>query len=501
MTDIKETTEQVKPNIADDYQKMLDESLTQSSEPKKGDVVEGEIININESYIFVNLGGKVDAIANREDFKNKDGELTLKVGDKLSGFIVEINDSSINIARSLSKSNVDRSAIKDAFSNKIPIVGKVTAKVKGGYSVNLVGVRAFCPVSQIDLRPSDNAELYVGKTFDFLIIEFEDRGRNIIVSRKAILDAEQRANKEALLSTLNVGDTVKGVVRRFTNFGAFVDLGGYEGLLHVSEISWAHVARPEDILGENQEIEVKILALANDKISLSLKQLEPNPFENALNELNEGDDKEVKILRLHPFGAFVEITPGVEGLIPVSEMALGRIIKHPKDVLKVGDIVEARILRINANDQKISLSMKALQPDPWTDVDTKIKEGEIVEGIVETNTKHGVFITIFEGLTGLLPISRIREGEDFHTGDKIEIMITRINAPDKRISLNYKDAPPEEERPRYNRDSNNRGGGNNSNSSSYGDRRPRNPRRGDQSWKKFATEDKAVPEDNPFFDL
>lgn len=185
MTDVK-ATDQVKANIAEDYQKMLDQSLTQTSKQKKGDVVEGEIININESDIFVNLGGKVDGIAARADFADKDGNLELKIGDKLSGFIVEINDSCITIARSLSKTNVDRSALKDAFINKLPVNGKVTAKVKGGYSVDLLGVRAFCPVSQIDVRPSDNAELYVGKTFDFRVIEFEERGRNIIASRKAI---------------------------------------------------------------------------------------------------------------------------------------------------------------------------------------------------------------------------------------------------------------------------------------------------------------------------
>ncbi|MBN2829342.1 MAG: S1 RNA-binding domain-containing protein [Candidatus Cloacimonetes bacterium] len=497
MTDVKATTEQVKSNVADDYQKMLDQSLTQSSEPRKGDVVEGEIININDSYIFVNLGGKVDAIAAREDYQDKDGTLKVAIGDKLSGFIVDINESSITIARSLSKSNVDKSAIKDAFINKIPVEGKVTSKVKGGYSVSLLGVRAFCPVSQIDLRPSDNAELYVGKSFEFMIIEFEDRGRNIIVSRKAVLDAEISAGKDAVLSKLNPGDVVKGIVKRFTNFGAFIDLGGYEGLLHVSEISWAHVAKPEDVLAENQEIEVKILAMDNDKISLSLKQLEINPFEKALSDLNEGDDCEVKVLRLHPFGAFVEIKPGVEGLIPVSELAMGRMIKHPKDVLSVGDIVEARILKIIPSEQKISLSMKALQPDPWADVDSKIKEGDIVEGTVETNTKHGVFVTIAQGLTGLLPISRIREGEQYHTGDKVELAITRINVQDRRISLNYTDAPADEEKPRFKKDFSEQ---NNENHGNW-DKKSRTPRRNDQSWKKFASEERDIPDDNPFKDL
>ncbi len=494
MTDVK-ATDQVKTNTADDYQKMLEKSFTQPTKQRKGDVVEGEIININENDIFVNLGGKVDGIAARADFADKDGNLELKIGDKLSGFIVEIKDSCISIARSLSKTNVDRSALKDAFINKLPVNGKVTAKVKGGYSVDLLGVRAFCPVSQIDVRPSDNAELYVGKTFDFRVIEFEERGRNIIASRKAILDEEQAAMKAKLLENLNEGDVIEGTVRRFTNFGAFVDLGGYEGLLHVSEISWAHVAKPEDVLEANQKIEVKIIGLQKDKISLSLKQLQANPFEQALSELNEGDDKEVKVLRLHPFGAFVEIMPGVEGLIPVSEMARGRIIKHPKDVLTSGDIVEARILRIDPNNQKISLSMKALQPDPWANVAEAIKEGDVIEGIVETNTKHGVFVTIREGLTGLLPISRIKEGEQFNTGDKIELRITRINVEDKRISLNYVDAPDEPEKPRFRRNNQDR----DNNNRDF--RRPRNNRRGDQSWRKFATDNADVPEDNPFADL
>lgn len=495
--------------MQEEYKKMLEESFARSSEINRGDVVEGQIISITDNLIFVSLGGKYDAYAEVEDYR-ENGTLPLQVGDTLKGFVISVKDGEIVISKSLSKkvAQVDRSEVRNAFEAHIPVKGKVFAQVKGGFSVDILGARSFCPFSQIDIRPADDPQIYLNQSYDFMIIEFSENGRNIIVSRKVILDLAYQEKKESVMSQLEVGKVMKGRVMRFASFGAFIDLGGIEGLLHVSEISWNRVERPEEVLKAGEEVDVKIIRLEGDKISLSMKALTENPMEAAYQELKEGEIVKCRILRLQPFGAFAELSPGVEGLIPVSEMSRIRRVHHPKEILHEGDLVEVQILRVDAEARKLSLSLKALEKDPWDEIDTIAVAGQEINGYVENVSNFGVFVTIQEGVTGLLPRSRMRSSVVMNPGEAVTLRVSAVDKEHRRISLDFVDALPENEQdaPRNNNRDDNRGRfqdrNNNQGNNDRGDRKQRGRGgRENEDWKRYATETKDMSEDNPFNDL
>lgn len=482
--------------LREDYLRLLEESFQNNAEFKKGDVVEAPIVSINENYIIVNLGGKFDAYADVSDFADEKGVLGYAVGDTLKGYIVDSNDQGFVIGKSLTKQHVDKKSLLDAFERKIPVSGKVYAVTKGGFNVDVLGARAFCPASQIALRGAENNEAYIGRTMDFLVIECSESCRRVVVSRRQLQEAQEQEKRAAALEQLSIGSVVTGTVMRMTSFGAFVDLGGVEGLMHVSEISWQHVSRPQEVLKIGQQVEVKILDIKGDKIALSMKALQENTFTAALSEIKEGDTINCRVLRLHSFGAFAEIKPGVEGLIPISEMSRSRNISHPREVVKEQDYVEVQILRIDPETQKISLSLKALQADPWDNIDELAPLEKPFEGIVESSTNYGVFVTITEGITGLLPRSRIRKTDNFNPGDPITLMVTAVDKENHRVTLDYIDRSPDEvveERPR--REYENR----EQQDYSRGPRRGRS--RADEEWRKYANQKVTPADDNPFKDL
>jgi len=483
--------------LKEDYLRLLEESFQQTAEFNKGDVIEGVIASISDTFIVINLGGKFDAYADKNEYADENGTLTLAVGDTLKGFIVDRNDQGFVIGKSLTKQFVNKDGIKDAFEQKIPVQGKVYAVTKGGFSVDILGARAFCPMSQISHRMTDDTGQFIGKTMDFEIIECSENCRKLVVSRRILEEKVHEEKRAKAMENLAVDAVVKGKVMRITNFGAFVDLGGVEGLLHVSEISWHHITKPQDALEPGQEIEVKILKINEDKISLSMRALQENPFALAMKEIKEGDIISCRVLRLHNFGAFVELKPGVEGLIPVSEMSRTRMVGHPKEVVKEGDFVEVQILRIDEQNQKISLSLKALQKDPWDEIDDVVTVGKEFTGMIESSTNFGLFVTIADGITGLLPRSRIRKKETYKAGDEITLSVTAIDKEQHRITLDYTDAAdfpvePEEFQRREPRDFGNR------------DRdRDQKPRRGkdkNEEWRRYASQ-KPDADDNPFKDL
>ncbi len=483
--------------MKEEYLRMLEESFQNTAEFKKGDVVEAPIVSIDDNYIIVNLGGKFDAYAEVGEFSNDKGKLALKVGDILRGYIVESNDQGFVIGKSLTKQYVDKQSLLDAYERKIPVSGKVYAVTKGGYNVDVLGARAFCPGSQISLRNQEDSAQLIGRTMDFRVIECTESCRRVVVSHRILEEEEEQQRKDAALEKLSVGAVVTGTVMRLTNFGAFIDLDGIEGLMHVSEISWQHVGKPQDLLQVGQQLEVKILEIKGDKIALSLKALQENPFESALKELKEGDIINCRILRLHNFGAFAEIKPGVEGLIPISEMSRNRNISHPRELLKDGDYVEVQILRIDPDTHKISLSLKALQADPWDEIDSLVQIGSPFEGSVESSTNFGVFVTISTGITGLLPRSRIRKTDVFKSGDLVTMLITAIDKENRRITLDYTDRAPGELVEIHHR------------ADEHHDQRDhasRPPRRGvksrsDEEWRRYANQKVSPPDDNPFKDL
>jgi len=491
--------------MREEYLRLLEESFQTTAEFKKGDVVEAPIISIGDHHMILSLGGKFDAYAEIGEFANDNGELPYAVGDSVKGYIVESNDQGFVIGKSLTKQYVDKNQLLDAFERKIPVAGKVYAVTKGGFNVDVLGARAFCPASQISLRGGDSNVDYIGKTMDFVVIECSENCRRVVVSHRQLMEAEEMEKKAAALCKLNVGDVVTGTVARMTSFGAFVELGGIEGLMHVSEISWQHVVKPQDVLKQGQEVEVKILDIKGEKLSLSMKALLENPFDQLVKELKEGDTINCRVLRLHNFGAFAEIKPGVEGLIPISEMSRSRNVSHPREVLKEGDFVEVQILRIDPDTQKISLSLRALQEDPWDQIDEVVKIETPFTGKVESSTNFGVFVTIAEGITGLLPRSRVREKDNFKPGDEVELMVTAIDRDSHRLTLDYTDRQPGEVVEQRRRFDDRRSDDRRSDDrrDSYDPSRP--PRRGrsraDEEWRRYASQKVSPPDDNPFKDL
>lgn len=486
----------------DDFGKLLDESFIDMSKLKEGDVVQGEIINVNDSYIFISIGGKFDAYAEKIEYEDKNGNLKYKIGDQLKGFIVKKTDTDIVVSKSLTRNYVDRTALKEAFDQKIPVKGKITATVKGGFSVEILGVRAFCPLSQIDIIiPRDPAE-FKGKKFDFEITEVNDNFRNIIVSRKALLSKELQEKKKEIMEKIQEGNVVKGVISRLTDFGAFIDLGGVDGLLHVSQISWARIEKPSDVLKIGEEVEVKIIKVDGDRISLSIKELTKNPLEETINELKEGEVVKCRVLRNEAFGSFVEIKPGVEGLIPISEMLLGRRVNNPSEVVEVGDLVEAQILKVNIPEKKISLSLKALEDDPWDKVEDIVKEGEEVQCKIESITNFGIFAKISDGLIGLVPKSKqLKSSKKYNEsdiGNEVAFRVASVDKIRKRISLEPLDLPVEME---------NMSSGKDFMRPEKTERPPRQERRErrtkveKEDWQKYARPNQEVPEDNPFLNL
>ena len=426
-----------------DFEQMLEESLVNIQKINVGDKVEGDIINITDSLIFVSLGGKLDAYAEKVDYANREGELDLEIGGRIEGYVVKISENETIISKSLV--SVNKRVLLDAFEEKIPVQGKVSSMIKGGFTIDISGVRAFCPLSQIDLGVVYETKKYIGTTFDFLVIDFQQNGRNIVVSRRKILEAKRDELKKETLSKLEEGSIVTGVVSRLTNFGAFVDLGGIDGLLHISEFSWNRIESPNEILNIGDEVEAKVLKIKSNKISLSMKALQENPFDLAIKELNEGDVINCRVLRNLPFGAFVEIKPGVEGLIPISEMARGRRISNPSEVVTEGEMVEAQILKIKPNARKISLSLKALQPDPWDAVCAELNKGDVITGTIESIANFGAFIRVAEGVSGLLPNVKMKLIKLMLTkeniGEELQVRIANVDCSAKRISLEPSELP------------------------------------------------------------
>jgi small subunit ribosomal protein S1 len=425
------------------FEHMLEESLANIKNLEVGDKISGEIIKITDSYIFVTLGGKRDCYANKEDYLDKKGKLSYEIGQKLTGYVVKCSDTETLIAKSLYSVNLN--VLHSAYEEKIPVQGKVQSMTKGGYIIDISGIKAFCPISQIDGRVVIDPKKYMNSEFDFRIIEFKKNGKNIVVSRRKILDEEKEVQKKETLSQLNIGDIITGKVTRLTNFGAFVDIGGVDGLLHISQFSWSRVESPSEILNIGDEIKAKIIKLQGEKISLSMKALQENPVETAMKEFNEGDIVSCRVVRNLPFGSFVEIRAGVEGLIPISELARGRRINNPSEVVKEGDLLEAQILKIDPEKQKISLSLKALQPDPWDNIDEFINEDDIVTGTIENVASFGAFIKLSEGVTGLLPNVKMKIAgiklDKNKIGEEFKVRVVKIDKDARRISLEPTNMP------------------------------------------------------------
>ena len=487
----------------------------------KGDVVVGKISGINESHIIISLGVKQDGYAEIGDYIDK-GKLPYKIGDEIKGFIVKMNDEQIVVSRSLNRSHGNKILIREAFEAHIPVKGKVVEVRKGGFNVDVFGVNAFCPTSLIDLIVNEKPETYLHNTYDFEILEY-GKG-NIIVSRKKILATDLSEKKEKFLSSVKVGDVIKGVVVRVAPFGAFIELGGFEGLLHISEMSWSHIDKASELLKVGDEIDVKVIVLDGEKISLSIKALSDNPLKEILKKYSVGDEVKCRVVRNEKFGSFVEIEKGLEGLIPVSLMTKrskqNRRLK-PSDILKVGDELNAHIVKIDMSSLKISLSSQNTLPDSWLTEVVDYSEGQELTGTLESISEFGLFVKITDNLTGLVPQSKLKvaklEVSKDDIGTDIQVRITKINTEDFRISLEPSSLPVwersedrkerrEHREPRKDKgergDKRREGGKPDSTRSRYShdykNQSHDKEQTGDSDWAKYATNYQSVPEDNPF---
>ena len=416
-----------------------------------GDMVEGEIISIGEARVYVDTGTKSDGVVEKIELLDENGEFLFKAGDRVKLYVVSSSESEIILSKAISgagKANM----LKDASQSRTPVEGKVTEVIKGGFSVDILGKRAFCPVSQMDVKYVEIQEEYVGHTYHFLITKFEEGGRNIVVSRRDLLNEEIKEQQKLFFDKVKEGEIVRGVVTKLMPFGAFIELTpGVEGMAHISELSWSHLEKPEEVVQPGDSVNVKLLKIepseksSNLKISLSMKQTSSNPWDSIETTFNTGDQVTGKVVRLASFGAFVQIAPGVDGLVHISEMSHTKRILRSEDVVQKDELIQVVIKSIDMDSKRISLSIKDALGDPWTGVTTKYEINSIVQGILEKKEQFGLFINLEPGVTGLMPSSNIKsaaKSQDFEKlkpGDHVSIMIQQVDEDQRRITLTSPD--------------------------------------------------------------
>ena len=414
------------------------ESSLDFRKPETGELLKGTIVSINGDETYISYGGPTEAVMDSSELEGKD------IGDEVEATVVATSPV-VRLSQKLAMKRANISILRQAKENGVPVEGKIGARNKGGFDVSVSGVRAFCPLSQIDLGRIDDPDQFIGQTFDFPLIQMSDDGRKIVISRAALIKEEAEAKAAEALASLNVGDVVKGRVARIVAFGAFIDLGGVEGLLHVSEMSRRHVKSPKEIVSGGDEIEVKIIKIDEDgkRISLSRKELEADPWSTIGDTLPAGSQFNGKIVRKTDFGLFVEVLPGVDGLVHVSQLPIGAKLGDAS--LAVGTAVTGWVRDIDIKRRRLSLALREVSTsDPWEDAHQKYGVGRVVEGIVERVGPPGVFVQVQPGMTGLIPGSEIGHGVDaaeaYPAGKKVAVKVIGLDVDRKRIALSAEGA-------------------------------------------------------------
>ncbi len=413
---------------------------------KDQEVVEGTVMSINKREVVVNVGYKSDGIVPAAEFRyNPD----LKVGDKVEVYVESQEDKKGQLVLSHKEARAARSwdRVNEALDNNEVVKGYIKCRTKGGMIVDVLGTEAFLPGSQIDVKPIHDYDVFVGKTMEFKIVKVNPDFRNVVVSHKTLIEAELEAQRKEIISHLEKGQVLEGTVKAIMAYGVFMDLGGVDGLIHITDLSWGRVSDPKELLEEGQKINVVILDFDEEKkrIALGLKQLAPHPWEALNADLKVGDKISGKVVVMADYGAFVEVAPGVEGLIHVSEMSWSQHLRSANDFLKVGDEIEAVILTLDRDERKMSLGLKQLKADPWENVDTKYAVGTRHFAKVRNFTNFGVFVEIEEGVEGLIHISdlswtkKIKHPNEFtQIGAEIEVAVLEIDKENRRLSLGHK---------------------------------------------------------------
>lgn len=433
------------------------ESLMESMEATPtlavGEIVQGHIVNVTDEEVVVDLGLKCEAVIPRIEFASEDGETNIERGQTI-GVLVEKFDELTGTAvvsrrRALQEEVWEE--VERAFYEERPIRGRVVQRVKGGLEVN-IGVHAFMPASQADLKPHPTLEEWIGQEIECKVIKLNRKRDNVVVSHRKVLEEETHQKKAALMEHLVEGTVLTGRVKNLTDYGAFVDLGGIDGLLHMTDLSWTRVAHPSEVVQAGQEVEVKVLKFDREKerVSLGMKQLTADPWENVMGQFHVGDHVTGKVVSVTDYGAFVELQPGVEGLIHISEMSWTRRLRHPSKILKPGEMAEVAILDVNPEQRRISLSLRQALPDPWEGLNERMGAGTVVKGRVRHFTDFGAFIEVEEGVDGLVHVSNLswtrnvkHPSEMLKKGQEIEAIVLNVDTENRRLSLGLKQLQPD----------------------------------------------------------
>ena len=439
------------------FAELLEKSSNLSERLEPGQKVKVKVISISGDSVYVDLGGKSEGVIDLSEFVAEDGILHIKEGDEIEAFFLSVQDGMRKMTTLIhGYSSVHLKAIRDVYDAGLPINGEVKREVKGGFEILIGGVSCFCPFSQIGLKGGREGANFPGQTFPFKVLEFKDDGRNIIVSRRTLLEQEKQSRIDRLKETLEIGMDVKAKICSIQNFGAFIDLGGIDGLIPISEISWDRTENPGDALSIGQEVTARIISLDWDKsrLTLSIKATKPDPWATAAKKYAVDSRVSGTIVRLAPFGAFVNLEPGIDGLIHISNLGAGRRINHPREVVQVGQWIEAYVLTIDILNRKISLAMQSkLKPE-------KIvfpAVGELLEGVVERIMPFGIFINVDNGLIGLIPNSEMEtpRGTDhnkmFQTGTIMKVVVVEVDTGRGKVLLSRRGVKEKEEQEEFNR--------------------------------------------------
>lgn len=431
----------------EDFQSFFDDFLNNRS-VKEQSVVRGTVISVDDEKVTVDIGYKAEGVIPRKEFVNEQGELTIGVGDSVDVYLDQMTEEDGLLQLSKEKADLMRAwdEISKAVERDETVRGQIISRVKGGLAVD-IGVKAFLPGSQVDLRPVKNLDKLIGETHDFKIIKFNKKRGNIVLSRRVLLEREREEKKNETLKNLKVGAVMLGTIKNITDYGAFVDLGGIDGLLHITDMSYGRIQHPNEMFEVGAQIEVKVLRYDEEtgRVSLGFKQIKPDPWEDAEYKYPVGAIVRGKVVSVVDYGAFVELEDGIEGLVHISEMTWNRRIKNPSKLVQVGDVVEAKVLGIDLENKRISLGMRQLETNPWELIADKYPVGTIVRGRVRNITDFGVFIGIEEGIDGLVHISDMTWGqrlkhpsERFNKGDEVEARVLNVDVENERFSLGIK---------------------------------------------------------------
>jgi small subunit ribosomal protein S1 len=431
-----------------EFEALLNAQAAEKGDVEEGAIVTGTVLEVTADIVLVDIGSKSEGQIDADEFRDENGQVTIKPGDTVDVYVESREDENGRCV--LSKREADRLRMWEEIAKKVEadelVRGRIISRVKGGLQVD-IGVKAFLPGSQVELRPTRNLDKFIGADFDFKIIKFNKKRGNIVLSRRALLEEEREKLKTKTLERLVEGAVLIGQVKNITDYGAFVDLGGIDGLLHITDMSWGRVNHPEEVLKIGDELRVKVLKFnpETERVSLGIKQLMPDPWEGAEDRFPTGAHIMGRVVSLIDYGAFVELEDGIEGLIHISEMSWTQRVKHPSKVVNKGDIIVCQVLKIDGENKKISLGMKQLEDNPWRVLERRYRPGTRIVGKIRNITDFGIFIGIEEGIDGLVHISDMswtqkikHPSEVYKKGDEVEAVVLNIDVENERFSLGIK---------------------------------------------------------------